>query len=280
MGNVKLIIDNEDVSVPEGSTILQAARMAGIYIPSLCDHPDLKPIGVCKLCIVKVEGSDLYPLACNTIVRDGMVVKTSTEEIQEMRRYALEMLLAMTNHPYSCLFCERKSDCSDLRECMRKMPQTVGCKYCQKNGECELQRAVEHVGLTKVRYPVSYRNLPLEREPFFDRDYNLCILCGRCVRTCSEVRGEGILFMNPDFHRSQHCGPDDLQSADCKFCGSCVDACPTGALTARFEKWLKPDSSKVTVCPYCGVGCQMEVGVKDESIVKVRGKRGSSPNNG
>jgi formate dehydrogenase (NADP+) alpha subunit len=277
---IRLTIDDQDVVVFEGTTILEAARSAGIYIPSLCDHPDLKSIGTCRLCIVSIDGFESYPTACNTPVREGIVVRTSTEELQDMRRHALEMLLAMTNHPVSCLFCERKNDCNDLRECMRKMPQVVGCKYCHKDGLCELQKAVEYAGLTKVRYPISYRNSPVLREPFFDRDYNLCILCGRCVRTCREVRGEAILSTNPDFHRSHWIGPDDLQSADCKFCGSCVDSCPTGALTARFEKYMHPEKVTTTICPYCGVGCMIEVGTKDNSIVRVRGEREKSPNKG
>jgi formate dehydrogenase alpha subunit len=188
--------------------------------------------------------------------------------------------LALTNHPSSCLFCERKNECNDLRECMRKLPVTVGCKYCPKNGECELQRAVEYTGLDKIRYQISYRDMPVLREPFFDRNYNLCILCGRCARTCAEVRGEGVLASNPDYHQNHWIGPESLEESDCKFCGACVDACPTGALYARFEKWQQPESSTTTVCPYCGVGCQMDVGVLENRLVRVRGHRGGSPNNG
>ena len=275
-----MIIDDREIKVPEGTTILEAARRAGIYVPALCDHPDLKPIGSCKLCIVSVKGQDIYPTACNTSAEDGMVVATKTEELQEMRRHTLEMLLALTNHPSSCLFCERKNDCNDLRECMRKFPVTVGCKYCPKNGECELQKAVEYTGLDKIRYQISYRDMPVLREPFFDRNYNLCILCGRCARTCAEVRGEGVLASNPNYHQNHWIGPESLEESDCKFCGACVDACPTGALYARFEKWQRPESSATTVCPYCGVGCQMEVGILENRLVRVRGHRGGSPNNG
>jgi formate dehydrogenase alpha subunit len=209
-----------------------------------------------------------------------MVVQTKTEELQEMRRNTLEMLLALTNHPTSCLFCDRKNECSDLRECMRKFPVTVGCKYCPKNEECELQRAVLFVGLDNVRYQTSFKNMPVLREPFFDRNYSLCILCGRCVRACQEVRGEGVLDINPDFHRMHWIGPQSLQDADCKFCGTCVDICPTAALIARFEKWQRPETTTETVCPYCGVGCRIEVGVLDGRIVRVRGKRDCLPNNG
>ena len=280
MAEIRLIIDGRDVTVPQGATILDAARKAGSYVPALCDHPDLKPIGSCKLCIVSVEGLDHYPTSCNTLAEEGMVVKTRTEELQEMRRHTLEMLLALTNHPTSCLFCDRKDECTDLRECMMKFPVTVGCKYCPKDGECELQEAVEFVGLKKVRYQHSFRNMPVLREPFFDRNYNLCIMCSRCVRICEEVRGEGVLYSNPDFHRMHWIGPASLLDSDCKFCGACVDACPTGALAIRSEKWVQPEEKVATICPYCGVGCRLELGVEDERVVSITPDREGPVNRG
>ncbi len=273
MDEIRITIDGMGLVVPKGTTILNAARKAGIYIPALCDHPDLQPIGVCKLCIVEIAGWETYPTACTTIAEDGMVITTNTPEIQEMRRHTLELLLAITNHPVSCLICERKLDCSELKECMRKFPATVGCKYCPKDGECEIQKAAEHIGLSEIRYPLSYKGLPVMREPFFDRDYNLCIMCGRCARICSELRGEGVLLPLADYHRMSYVGPASLLESDCKFCGACVDACPSGALSARFEKWERPERSAVTTCPFCGVGCQIEVGVRNNHIVRVRGCR-------
>jgi len=280
MSDIRLTIDGREILVPDGATILEAARKAGSYVPALCDHPDLKPVGSCKLCIVSVKGMDCYPTACNTPAQEGMVVETRTEELQKMRRHTLEMLLALTNHPTSCLFCERKEECSDLRECMRKFPLTVGCKYCPKDGVCELQEAVVFVGLKAVRYQLSFRNMPVLREPFFDRNYNLCIMCGRCVRTCREVRGVGALSSNPDFHRMHWIGPESLEESECKFCGACVDACPTGALFARSEKWMRADTAVPTICPYCGVGCRLELGVKDNRIVSIHPDRNGPVNRG
>ncbi|MBN1234715.1 MAG: formate dehydrogenase subunit alpha [Methanotrichaceae archaeon] len=280
MFEIRLTIDDREVKVPKGSTILEAARKAGSYVPALCDHPDLKPIGSCKLCIVSVKGLDYYPTACNTLAEEGMVVHTRTEELQEMRRHTLEMLLALTNHPTSCLFCERRNECSDLRECMRKFPVTVGCKYCPNDGQCELQEAVQFVGLESIRYQISFRNLPVLREPFFDRNYNLCIMCSRCVRICQEVRGVGALSSNPDFHHMHWIGPESLQDSDCKFCGACVDVCPTGALFARSEKWVRPEKTVVTVCPYCGVGCGLELKVNEDRIISVSPNRESPVNRG
>ncbi len=280
MLEIRLTIDDREVLVPQGATILDAARKAGSYIPALCDHPDLKPIGSCKLCIVSVKGLDFYPTACNTPAKEGMVVQTKTEELQEMRRHTLEMILALTNHPTTCLFCERRNECGDLRECMRKFPVTVGCKYCPNDGQCELQDAVQFVGLESIRYQISFRNLPVLREPFFDRNYNLCIMCGRCVRICQEVRGVGALSSNPDFHQMHWIEPESLQDSDCKFCGACVDACPTGALFARSEKWVKPEKTVVTVCPYCGVGCGLDLKVSEERIISVSPNRESPVNRG
>ncbi len=280
MVEIRLTIDDREVTIPQGATILDAARKAGSYVPALCHHPDLKPIGACKLCIVSVKGHDCYPTSCNTPAENGMVIQTRTEELQEMRRHTLEMLLALTNHPTSCLFCERKNECTDLRECMRKFPVTVGCKYCPKDGECELQEAVQFVGLEKIRYQLSFRNMPVLREPFFDRNYNLCILCGRCVRTCQEVRGVGVLSSNPDFHRMHWIGPESLHESDCKFCGACVDACPTGALYARSEKWVWPDKMVATICPYCGVGCQLKLKIKEDRIISATPDRESPVNRG
>ena len=280
MDEITLTIDGKKVRTREGSTVLEAARKAGIYIPALCDHPDLKPIGSCKLCIVEIDGKDVYPTSCTTLAEEGMVVRTKTDDLQEMRRHTLEMLLALTNHPTSCLFCDRKDECTDLRECMRKFPMAVGCKYCPNDGRCELQTAVEYVGLERIRYATAYRNLPVMREPFFDRDYNLCILCSRCVRTCQEVRGEGVLAFDVNYHQQHSIGPISLTESECKFCGACVDVCPTGALFARSERWGKPEEFVTTTCPFCGVGCVMEIGVQDGHIAQIRGKRGETPNNG
>ncbi len=283
MEYVNLVIDGVQIQVEKGKTIMDAAKKAGIYIPCLCSHEDLKPIGLCKLSIVKIEGWETYPYATITPAEDGMVVTTVTDELQEMRRNALEMILAITNHPTNCLFCDRKDECTSLRECMKKFPVTAGCKYCPKDGECEIQDAVEYLGLTKVRYTSKYRDLPVLREPFFDRNYNLCILCSRCVRTCQQVRGENTIVYHPGFHDNHWVGPENgvsLIEGDCKFCGACVDACPTGALYARFEKWEKPEKTVTTTCPHCGIGCQIDVGLKDGHIVRVRGKRGGTVNEG
>jgi formate dehydrogenase alpha subunit len=278
-----LKVDGQDVQVAKGQTVLDAIEKRGVYVPTLCHHPDLQPIGSCKLCIVNINGGDTYPTACNTPAQDQMVVETHTPELQEMRRNTLEMILAMTNHPTECLFCDQKDECTSLRDCLKKFSLTTGCKECPMDGECEIQDAATYVGLKKVRYATRYRNLPVVQEPCFDRDYNLCILCSRCVRACSEVRGENVIISHAAFHQNHSIEPRkkiSLLEANCKFCGACVDVCPTGALTARFEKTEKPEIFTTTTCPYCGVGCQMEIGTKNNHIVRVQGKREHTVNNG
>ena len=164
---------------------------------------------------------------------------------------------------------------------MRKFPVTVGCKYCLKNDECELQEAVQFVGLEKIRYQTSFRNMPVLREPFFDRNYNLCILCGRCVRTCAGGEGRGCSVQQPRFSSQ----PLDraritagLQTAN--FAVPALMPAPPAPSYARFEKWQRPTETISTVCPYCGVGCRMDLGVLDGRLVRVRGKRDCLPNFG
>ena len=283
MKEISLKVDEVPITVSEGTTILEAAKKVGIFIPCLCNHPDLNPIGLCRLSVVEVEGRASYPLASVTLAEDGMVVKTKTPELQEMRRASLEMILALTNHPVDCLFCEKKEQCESVEKCLKDLVILLGCKNCPKDGECEIQQAVEYTGLDKVRFKTRIRDLPVIREPFFSRNYNLCILCSRCVRTCSEVRGENVIVYHPERHKEHWVGPKEsplLLESGCKFCGACIDACPTGALSAYFEQGPKPESLTRTTCPHCGVGCQIEIGVKDNKIVRVRGVRGGTVNEG
>jgi len=280
---VSLTIDGNMVEVEKGQTVLDAIRKLGIYVPAFCHYNGLRPVESCKLCIVKIDGWDTYPTSCSTIAEDRMVVTTNTPELQEMRRNALEIILTMTKHPIECLFCDKKDECPSLDKCLKGFSLRFGCKSCPKDGECEIQEAVAYTGLNRVRYETVQRDLPILSEPFFDRNYNLCIMCNRCVRTCSEVRGENVITFHAGYHQNHSIGPVDktyLREANCKFCAACVDACPTGALTARFEQLEKPEKFIQTTCLYCGVGCQIEIGVNNGSIVRIRGKHGDTVNNG
>ena len=180
---VAINLDGKALSARKGLTILQVAQQNDIYIPTLCAHKDLSPFGGCRLCTVEIEGKRGFSTACTTPVEKGMVIRTNTVAIKSHRIEVLQLLLS--EHPSSCLICDENAECKDFSSTIRKAGVTTGCRYCPNDGQCELQQIVEKLGLTEINFPIHYRNLRVEKEdPFYDRDYNLCVLCGRCVRAC------------------------------------------------------------------------------------------------
>jgi formate dehydrogenase alpha subunit len=275
-------IDHRKVSFPEGVTVHRAAELNGVYIPSLCSHKDLSPFGGCRLCMVEVDGMRGYPLSCNMLAKEGMKVLTDTVMLRELRAEILKLILS--EHPSSCLVCGEKTECQDYQGTIRKAGVTTGCRFCPNDGQCELQDLVEKIGLTEIDYPIYYHGYePEHDDPFYDRDYNICILCGRCVRMCQEVRGTGVLAFTYRGPRAK-VGPAFGRShveAGCEFCGACVDVCPTGALADKVSKWDgKPDGSHISTCPFCPVGCQVEMDHKDGRFSKVRANLDTEVNDG
>lgn len=251
MSEVRLRIDGKDVSVPKGTTILEAARLAGIEIPHLCHHPGLSPAGICRLCLVEVNGQLLT--ACYHQVQEGIEVLTNTEKLRWLRRLNLELILS--DHPQDCLTCER-------------------------NGSCELQRYAYELGLERNRFsgPDHARRAFPAREdnPFIRYEPEKCILCGRCVRVCEEVQGRSILgFAYRGFSTRVTTGLEKtLTEVNCEFCGQCVAVCPTGALTEKARRFQgrEWELKKVdTVCPFCGCGCPITLHVRNGRIVRVSG---------
>ncbi len=266
---MKIKINEQEIQFSGSKTILEVAREKGIYIPSLCDHPLLKPFGGCRLCLVEIKGVKGYVPACSREAEDGLEVITNSPVLEEMRRQTLELLLS--EHPNACLVCREKEKCEEHKITIRKVDEVTGCIFCPKNNHCELQKVVQYLGIEKIRFPSSYRGIEIIREdPFFDRNYNLCILCGRCVRICHEVRGaSAISFV---FRGSQTvigtAYNKPLLDCGCQFCGACVDVCPVGALTERALRGeLEAEKEVTTVCPYCSQACLLKIKVREERIL-------------
>ncbi len=249
---VQLHIDGRPVSVSDGSTILDAARAAGIDIPTLCHIDGLEKYGGCRLCMVEVEGSKSgVQAACTTPARSGMVVRTDTKDVLDLRRAVLAMILA--EHPADCFNCKKMGACS-LHE------------YSMEYG---VTKAV--TGLEKHSYP------PDVSGPFFNVDRNKCILCGKCVRTCESIQCSEVLTI-AGRGRSARIAPAfdvPMGKSTCVNCGACVAACPVGALLPKERAFPGYQYTRAvkTVCPYCGVGCRVELLVYGTRIVGVRGDK-------
>lgn len=251
-----MTIDHMEVDVDEGAMVLEAARSTDIYIPALCYHPDLPPAPRmkpgefiyragklvknadskreyegCRLCVVKIEGMEGFPTACHTPVAEGMVVYTDTPEVEALRRDNLMPILAQ--HPHACLTCAQQEGCS-REPCSTNVPLEERC--CPKFGRCELQKVAHYIGLKEETPRWVPTQMPIFKdEPLFDRDYNLCIGCTRCVRVCRDLRGVNALDFVFDERGEVIVGSvsPSLRESACRFCTACVEGCPTGALMDR-----------------------------------------------
>jgi NADH-quinone oxidoreductase subunit G len=225
MANDFVTIDGREIPIEGERNLLEVARKAGIDIPTFCYHSDLSVYGACRLCLVELEGRGIVT-SCSTAPAPGMKVKTNTEEIREIRKIAVELLLA--NHDQSC-------------------------PTCPKSASCQLQNLARRLGVEEVRYKMTHKPSPVDRtSPSIVRDPNKCILCGDCVRACHEIQSIGAIdFVGrgaksavlPAFGK-------DLNQVECVYCGLCASVCPTGALTPRSEVddvWKDLDNPKKTV---------------------------------
>jgi predicted molibdopterin-dependent oxidoreductase YjgC len=266
---MRLTIDGAPLDACDGSSVLDAARQNDVYIPHLCSHPELTAYGGCRLCLVEVDGLGGFPTACTTQAHEGMVVHTKTDAVQALRREVLQLMLS--EHPGSCLVCPEGEECKSFQGTIRKVGVTTGCRTCSKDGVCELQAVAKSLAVTELALPITYRDLPVERdEEFYDRDYNLCIHCARCVRVCQEQRKAAVLSFR---QRGPHTtiGPAFNMShrdAGCEFCGACVSVCPTGALSEKGRKWAGTGERLApSVCGLCSEQCDIQAVVVKDVVV-------------
>lgn len=269
----KITIDDIELEAADGAPVLEVCRQNGIYVSSLCYIDGLPPYAGCRMCLVEIEGARGLQLACNSRVTDGMVVRTRTTELKDTRRSVLSLILS--NHSDRCLTCHRTEHCRPGDICLRDDVVTHRCITCSKNYRCELQTTCELVGMAEYEpwyteersYYAVEQHRPADRSnPFIEFDPQMCILCARCVRACSDIRyTSAITLANKGFEAHIAFGADGpIHDSSCDFCGACVDVCPTATLMEHPHKWVaKPDRWTPTTCNSCSVGCNLQIGTQD-----------------
>lgn len=257
MRKISLTIDGRSVEVDEGRTVLQAATDAGITIPTICDHKDLSPFGACRMCVVEIEGVRGFPTSCTTPAASGMVVRTHSDELRTLRNRTLELMLS--GHPNGCLVCPHREACEKYRPQPTKAGRSTRCGFCSNRDECNVRTLAFAAKPRDLVLPTLYSSYNLERsDPFMDRDYNLCILCGRCWRICEKIHGTPAITIvkRGKWARIGTAFDKSHVFSGCTFCGACIDICPTGTLADRYARWYgQPSAETPSACTLCPEGC-------------------------
>lgn len=246
---ISLTINGQDLEVSRESTILEACQNLEIEIPTFCNDKRLIPHGACRICVVEVEGARNLSAACSTPVLNGMDIKTHSVKVVKARKDILELLWA--SHDNDCLTCGKAGNCK-LQD------------YCYEY-DVEAEGSLYKKTLSKIMDTSN---------KFYDFDRDKCILCGRCVKVCSELQGTGAIGFSERGHHTHVTHPFEagMEYSNCVSCGNCVSVCPTGALIektkTKFRHWDIEKKVKTT-CAYCGVGCQVELNVKNNEVVKI-----------
>jgi formate dehydrogenase alpha subunit len=258
---VNITIDGKKIEAQEGENLLKLAHDNGIQIPSLCYHRKLSPTGACRLCVTKIKGTNGLVMSCTVSVKDGMEVIAFDEELEETRKHTLDYLLAEHNDSYDETYTD------------------------------EFRDWVIHYGLDKKenrKYPNISKDLNYkidDSSPILTYDASKCIKCFRCIKACDEVQGKNVLsFSERGITSHIIAGFDNWKGSECDGCGECVQLCPTGALVEKPHREEiqidKIEKKVITTCPYCGVGCQLELSIQDGKIVRSDGVEGILPNDG
>ncbi|HWD81355.1 MAG TPA: formate dehydrogenase subunit alpha, partial [Kribbella sp.] len=258
-----LTVDGVAVAVPPGTSVLRAAKQAGVDVPKLCATDNLEAFGSCRLCVVEIDGMKGTPASCTTPVADGMVVRTQNERLGKLRRGVMELYIS--DHPLDCL-------------------------TCSANGDCELQDMAGVTGLREVRYGsgvdagANHLDAPTDTSnPYFDFEASKCIACSRCVRACDEVQGTLALTIEGrgfDSKVAAGAGVPFFES-DCVSCGACVQACPTATLQEKSVVELgMPTRTVLTTCAYCGVGCSFKAELRGDELVRMVPYKNGGANEG
>jgi formate dehydrogenase major subunit len=256
MQEITLTINGQSVKGKTGDTVLAICKANGIDVPTLCHLDGLSDVGACRLCVVEIQSEKKPIPACNYPARDGLVIKTSTPQLERYRKQVIELLFAERNH---------------------------FCMFCESSGDCELQKMAYRYQMDNVRFQSLFPKLPVDTlSKFLAIDHNRCILCGRCVRVCKEVAALRTL----DFGGR---GGQTMISADlnlplgessCTLCGSCLQACPTGAIINKASLYKGRSAectSADTICQGCDIGCEIKVLIKDENLVRIETADRTSP---
>jgi len=262
---IALNIDGKDIKASKGDNLLKVALDHGIEIPNLCYHKKITPTAACRLCVVKIAGRKGLITSCTLGVENGMEITTSDEELEDTRRSILEMVLSTHNDD---------------------------CISCVKDGGCQLQDLTFRYNLAREDRKMKSIWSKLEKfndksSPVLDYDATRCIQCEKCVKACSEIQGKGVISaINRGINAQVVTGFASRINSECDGCGECVAVCPVGSLTNKpiyspIKRIRKKDIDKKvqTTCPFCGVGCQLDVCLKDDQIVEVQGAE-DIPNHG
>ncbi len=246
MGSIRLKIDDKDVTVQHGATILQAAQSVGIPIPVMCWHPRLDPIGSCRVCLVEVDGADRLVASCNTPAQEGMCVVTNSDRVNKERQKALA--LALVDHP-------------------------LDCGMCDKSGECDLQDRTVELGIEHPLFPSVGTQRPYdELSPLIELCLTRCICCSRCIQICQQIQGARAIDYRQQGGMTTLIGRTLDDGYSCESCGQCITVCPCGVILDRtFKHRARPWELEkaLSACPYCGDGCSLLAHRKGEAIFRV-----------